>query len=447
MPPINTYPQAVSYLLGIPRFTTKHTPEATRSFLNQLGNPGASLPIIHVAGTNGKGSVCAYLSSLLREAGFQVSVFTSPHLVDIRERFCVTGRIGELISEESFLEAFLKVYRQLDLTAIAEGNGYHPTFFEYLFFMAMILFEEAAPDYCIMETGLGGRLDATNVLENKVLTIITSISMDHMEYLGHTIEEITLEKVGILRPGVPLVYWGEDPRVSQLIAKRARDLEIPCHTVSKKDYVFLNFGNKSIDFCLQSQYYNYDRLTLYTSAHYQLENVALAVRSMEILCSGQGLSSLVVGKGLKAAYWPGRMEEVLPDVYLDGAHNADGFRAFLDTVRLDAYLGSRILLFGAAADKPYRSMLTMAGQSELFEKIAVTKLNSGRSANLCNLSDEGSFTLPTPLTIYLSAQEALKDLLAKQQGRIYIVGSLYLVGEIKSLLIDQGAAIRRSQDT
>jgi dihydrofolate synthase/folylpolyglutamate synthase len=156
MAPITTYPQAVAYLLNIPKFTSKHTLESTSDFLDQLGNPGSSLPIIHVAGTNGKGSVCAYLSSLLREAGFQVAVFTSPHLVDIRERFSISGQIGELISQEAFLTAFQKVYQQLDFTAIENGTGYHPTFFEYLFFMAMLLFEEAQPDYCIIETGLGG---------------------------------------------------------------------------------------------------------------------------------------------------------------------------------------------------------------------------------------------------------------------------------------------------
>jgi dihydrofolate synthase/folylpolyglutamate synthase len=447
MAPITTYSQAVAYFLSIPKFTSKHTLESTRDFLDQLGNPGTSLPIIHVAGTNGKGSVCAYLSSLLREAGYKVSVFTSPHLVDIRERFCVSGQIGELITEEAFLETFQKVYKQLDFTAIADGNGYHPTFFEYLFFMAMLLFEEAQPDYCIIETGLGGRLDATNILWQKILTIITSVSMDHMEYLGNTLEEIALEKAGILRTGVPLVYWGQDPKVSRIIRERAAALEVTCHLVSKKDYVFLNFGNKSIDFCLQSQYYNYDSLTLNTTALYQMENAVLAIRSLEILTDGKGISPTIVAKGLQKTNWSGRMEEVLPDVYLDGAHNEDGFRAFLDAVRYDGYDGQRVLLFGAVSDKPYRSMLLQAGQSKLFEEIAAANLLCDRSADLTCLPDVFRSTLPTPLTVYPTAQYALESLLAKQQGRIYIVGSLYLAGEIKSLLTDKGVTTRRSQDT
>ena len=137
----------MEYLYAVPRFTSKNTMEDTRAYLQRLGNPDKNLKIIHVAGTNGKGSVCAYLRCILEEAGYKVAVFTSPHLVDVRERFIVAG---EMISKEAFLEAFLQIYESLDWEKLAQGKGYHPTFFEYLFFMAMLIFPKEKPDYCIL---------------------------------------------------------------------------------------------------------------------------------------------------------------------------------------------------------------------------------------------------------------------------------------------------------
>ena len=166
---ITTFEEAQQYIYDIPRFTSKNTLEDTRKFLQKLGNPDRKLHIIHVAGTNGKGSVCAYMRSVLEAAGKSVAVFTSPHLVDIRERFVIRG---EMISEDAFLKAFLQIYELLDWDALEneQGNavdsvkGYHPTYFEFLFLIAMLVFADESPDYCILETGLGGRLDATNAV-------------------------------------------------------------------------------------------------------------------------------------------------------------------------------------------------------------------------------------------------------------------------------------------
>lgn len=205
-----TFEEAVAYLKDMPRFTVKKNPADSRDlkwFLKKLGNPEKDLRIIHVAGTNGKGSVCAYMSSILREAGYRTAVFTSPHLVDMRERFAVNG---EMISEEAFLQEFLAVWDALQETNSANtGDGQRGeeapqefvlNFYEYLFCMALLCFAEEKPDYCIIETGLGGRLDATNYVDNKLLTVITRISLDHVQYLGDTTAKIAAEKAGILRP-------------------------------------------------------------------------------------------------------------------------------------------------------------------------------------------------------------------------------------------------------
>ncbi|MDE7222448.1 MAG: bifunctional folylpolyglutamate synthase/dihydrofolate synthase, partial [Acetatifactor sp.] len=277
---ITTYEQAVEYILNIPRFTTKNTMEDTRSFLHCLGDPDKELRILHVAGTNGKGSVCAYMRSVLEVAGRRVAVFTSPHLVDVRERFLIDG---EIISREAFLAAFSEIYEKLDWEALEAGKGYHPTFFEYLFFMAMLLFSRACPDYCILETGLGGRLDATNAVAHKEIAVITHISLDHVEYLGYTLTAIAGEKAGIMQENVPVIYADTCREVEQVILPRAQILSADVYPVSKIDYSFSKNSNKNIDFSYISRYYGSVRLELPTFARYQMENCSLALRALEVL--------------------------------------------------------------------------------------------------------------------------------------------------------------------
>lgn len=435
---IDTFEAAVEYLYSMPRFTSKNTPEDTRAHLVRLGSPDRRIKqIIHVAGTNGKGSVCAYLHSILKEAGFRTAVFTSPHLVDIRERFAVDG---SMISREDFLRIFLKIYDSLDRTALEQGRGYHPTFFEYLFFMAMLYFAEQEPDYCILETGLGGRLDATNAVAEKALAVITRISKDHVEYLGDTLAGIAAEKAGIMSGTAPLVYCDEVPEASAVFVERAQDLQIRTYPVSKKDYSFLKKANKTIDFSLNTRYYDYIGITLHTLARYQMENAALAVRAVEVLFQGERITAGQIQSGLAKCFWPGRMEEILPEVFVDGAHNEDGIRAFLDTVSEDGCAADgrrRILLFSVVQDKDYRSMIRQVLDSELFDRIFVAHMETGRAAALDSLralwetEERGNAD-----TVFCEdVHTALKSVLAEQgEARVYIAGSLYLVGEIKEFL-------------
>lgn len=443
-----TFEEAVAYLKDMPRFTVKKNPADSRDlkwFLKKLGNPEQNLRIIHVAGTNGKGSVCAYMSSILQEAGYRTAVFTSPHLVDMRERFAVNG---EMISEEAFLQAFCAVG-----DAVQKANSVTPefvlNFYEYLFCMALLCFAEEKPDYCIIETGLGGRLDATNYVDNKLLTVITRISLDHVQYLGDTTAKIAAEKAGILRPGVPVVYLDGDADASAAICRKASELDAPQIPVSKKDYTFLGFRKKYIDFSLRSEYYNYISLTLHTIARYQMENAALAVRAVEVLfrsadteenggrlCAGAGCPTVEeIRRGILGCFWQGRMEEVLPEVYVDGAHNDDGIRAFLDTVTEDGHATGRRLLFGVAADKDCRHMIQRVITSGLFDHIAFTHMRTARSLSLEEFRDLLA-AYPGHYTMYTEADTALREQLREQRPgeRLYIAGSLYLVGEIKESL-------------
>ncbi|MCM1552800.1 MAG: bifunctional folylpolyglutamate synthase/dihydrofolate synthase, partial [Butyrivibrio sp.] len=430
---IDTYEAAVSYLYDMPRFTAKNTLEDTRAQLERLGSPDRNIRhIIHVAGTNGKGSVCAYMRSVLEEAGYAVAMFTSPHLVDIRERFVIRG---EMISRDEFLKAFLQVYDSLNWIELEKGEGYHPTFFEYLFLMAMLWFSQADADYCILETGLGGRLDATNAVADKRLTVITRISRDHVEYLGDTIALIAGEKAGIMRANTPLVYCGDVEEAAAVFEEYAHNLRIYTYPVSKKDYAFENFHNKTIDFSLHTRYYGYIRVSLHTLARYQMENATLAVRAIELLDEGRTITAGHLRRGLERCLWPGRMEEVLPEVYVDGAHNEDGIRAFLDTVRADGCEGrgqSRTLLFSVVRDKDYRSMIEQVSDSGLFTRIAVAHMGTGRAAELSQLA--GLFDgKALRVNFYDSVSGAFRSLLDERgrDERVYIAGSLDLVGEIK----------------
>lgn len=440
----SSYEEAVAYLNDMPRFTVKKDNRDFRWFLKKLGNPEQDLRIIHVAGTNGKGSVCAYMSSILQEAGYRTAVFTSPHLVDMRERFTVNGK---MISEE----AFLQVYRAVgdELQEGEEPPEFVLNFYEYLFCMALLCFAEEKPDYCIIETGLGGRLDATNYVDNKLLTVITRISLDHVQYLGDTTAKIAAEKAGILRPGVPVVYLDGDADASAVICRKASELDAPQIPVSKKDYTFLGFRKKYIDFSLRSEYYNYISLTLHTIARYQMENAALAVRAVEVLfrstdteenggrlCAGAGCPTVEeIRRGILGCFWQGRMEEVLPEVYVDGAHNDDGIRAFLDTVTEDGHATGRRLLFGVAADKDCRHMIQRVITSGLFDHIAFTHMRTARSLSLEEFRDL-LVAYPGHYTMYTEADTALREQLREQRPgeRLYIAGSLYLVGEIKESL-------------
>jgi len=405
--------------------------EDTKAFMHLLGDPDRKMRIIHVAGTNGKGSTCAYMRSILEAAGKKVAVFTSPHLTDIRERFMICGKMPD---REVFLEVFLDIYNRLDWKSLERGEGYHPTFFEYLFFMAMLIFAKEEMDYCILETGLGGRLDATNSVSSKVLSVITRISLEHVEYLGNTLAAIAGEKAGIMHKDAPVVYSDVEPQASAVFEKTASLLGIKTYPVSKKHYTILKINNKTIDFSLQYHYDDIIRCSISTMAAYQVENAALAVSAVRVLEAKDAVTTEHILQGLWNCFWPGRMEEVLPQVYVDGAHNEDGVRAFLDTVSQDGQK-RRKLLFSVVSDKDYESMLEKIVRSGLFESIAIAHMRGSRALSLAQLKEIMLRYSGCAYTFYENVGTALQEL-TKNQGdaRIYAAGSLYLVGEIKECI-------------
>lgn len=423
-----TYGAAVDYINATPKFTTKNSMEDTARFWERLGYPAKDSKVLHIAGTNGKGSVCAYLCSVLRRAGISCGMFTSPHLVSMRERFVING---EMASEDDFLYAFGVVMGEVRRLATA----YHPTFFELLFFMAMVLFEKYGVEYTVLETGLGGRLDATNVVEEKKLCIITSIGYDHMEYLGETLSQIAGEKAGIMRPGVPVVYPERQEEVSRVIEERAEKIGAKTFPIGKAAIKEINIGHKTIDFSLHLHYYDYIGFTVSTSALYQVENASLAVCALALLDDRRITLSALRG-GIREMVWEGRMEEILPSVYLDGAHNVDGIQAFLETVKQHSCTGRRILLYSTVRDKQYARVAALLVQADLFDEVYLVPLQGERALPLAKLTDCFRPYTGFDRKAFETLDAAFAELIAhkKDGDEVYIVGSLYLAGEVKALL-------------
>lgn len=423
-----TYDEAVNYIYELPKHTTKHSFEEGREFLDALGDPDAGMSVIHVAGTNGKGSVCAYMESILMHAHLKTGCFISPHLVDCRERIRIDGR---MCSEEAFLKAFERVYE-------LSSKLFVPTFFEYLFYIAMLIFADEAPDVVILETGLGGRLDATNLVRSKEVSVITSIGYDHMEYLGDTLEQIAAEKAGICAQGKPVVYWEDCPGASEIsrVADKRESVEIALpHSIISD----IHRENSGIDFCLRYKYDSCICPHIGTHALYQVENAAIAVCAlMEAEKFASVLSESDYVSGLNDMYWPGRMEEVEERLILDGAHNVPGIEAFIRSVRDDGAV-SRLLVFGCMQDKAYLDEIGILSASGLFERAVCVTVDSHRAQSAEVIADEFR---KAGLEAYAAsnASEALKlarDYVTTDGLYAYITGSLYLVGEMRGLRDDR----------
>lgn len=411
--------QARAYLDQIPFWTRKkNTLDAVRDFLKEMGNPQEHLKIIHVAGTNGKGSVCADLTAILKEAGYQVGTFTSPHLEDIRERFRFDG---ELVSEELFEESFQRVKSVVDV--MLERGYCHPTFFEFVFLMAMDMYGKRRPDYVIMETGLGGRLDTTNAILHPIACVITSISLDHTAYLGETIPQIASEKAGIIKPGVPVVFDDNQPEASAVIQEKAAELQTPAFAVSEAQ----RYQNVSF------------------AAPYQAMNAALAVKVLEVLNIPK-VTEITCQTGLSRVYWPGRMEQVKDGIWLDGAHNPGGIQAFIRTLKMCQDKRSLHLLFAAVSDKDYQEMIRMLCRELSPERVTVAHLSSERGLDREILKQQFQETGCQQVEAYETVEEALQAALhhKTEQDRLYMVGSLYLIGEIKKLLRNDTELVQSS---
>lgn len=424
------YTEAVDYIETIPKFTVKHPPEHTRELLSRLGNPQEGIKIIHVAGTNGKGSVCAYLNAMLLAGGKKTGLFTSPHLVRINERFQING---EDVSDEQFLDAFLKVEKAAKEYE-AEGEG-HPSYFETLFLMGMLIFKEAGVEYLVMETGLGGRLDATNVVEKPLACIITSISRDHTEYLGDTLEAIAGEKAGIIKAGVPVIYDASQPGPASVIAAKAKEMGSPAWPMEPSFYEMKTQSREGITFTFAYPGGEKAELAIPYVAKYQMMNASLAFYMMHILQDVHDIPKNVLAEGLSKIKWPCRMEMAAPGVIIDGAHNEDGIAQFVSTAGYFAKENEITILFTAVADKHYHEMIGEICEGIHPSHVVATQIDGSRIVPAEVLAEDFRKAGCTDVCAEPEIGAAYEKALGKKgSGMLFCVGSLYLAGELKAYL-------------
>lgn len=424
------YTEAVDYIETIPKFTVKHPPEHTRELLSRLGNPREGIKIIHVAGTNGKGSVCAYLNAMLLAGGKKTGLFTSPHLVRINERFQING---EDVSDEQFLNAFLKVEKAAKEYE-AEGEG-HPSYFETLFLMGMLIFKEAGVEYLVMETGLGGRLDATNVVEKPLACIITSISRDHTEYLGDTLEAIAGEKAGIIKAGVPVIYDASQPGPASVIAAKAKEMGSPAWPMEPSFYEMKTQSREGITFTFAYPGGEKAELAIPYVAKYQMMNASLAFYTMHILQDVHDIPKNVLAEGLSKIKWPCRMEMAAPGVIIDGAHNEDGIAQFVSTAGYFAKENEITILFTAVADKHYHEMIGEICEGIHPSHVVATQIDGSRVVPAEVLAEDFRKAGCTDVCAEPEIGAAYEKALGKKgSGMLFCVGSLYLAGELKAYL-------------
>ena len=421
-----TYPDSVRFLyeLGNEIRTAKLGLDRVQALLGELGAPERACRYVHVAGTNGKGSTCAMVESGLRTAGVRTGLFTSPHLVSPTERIQIAGTP---VSEGVFAQAFDLVHRTAEEMLRREELDTHPTYFETLTAMAFHLFRELRVETVVLEVGLGGRLDATNVVD-PLLTAITPVDFDHETHLGNSLRSIAFEKAGILKPTVPAVFSRQRPEALEALEERARELGI---VVSKtEDWNIEQLEVSKFGHCYKATAREKAiHIKCPLAGHHQVENSLAAATILTKL----GIPAAAIERGIREVRWPGRLERIAenPEIILDGAHNPAGIRALADYMN-HFYQGRRVhLIYGSMRDK---SVDEIAGVlSPLACRIILAPLESQRALRPEALL---RFFPDSRAEIARGVEEALAltRRAAAPEDVILITGSLTLVGRARALL-------------
>lgn len=430
---IQEYTEAVRYIEGIPRFTKKHPLEHTREFMERLGNPAYDRRVVHVAGTNGKGSVCAYIQAILESEGKRTGFFTSPHLISVNERIQI-GR--QPVSDEEFLRAFQETYgvaREME----EEGKG-HPSYFEFLYGMGMKVFARSDVEFIILETGLGGRLDATNSFPGPELSVITSISCDHTEILGDTIEKIAAEKAGIIREGVPVFFDGGNEAASAVIKRIAGKKGASCREITNHAFKILEVNRKYIAFSRTSAYDKDIKWTVPICGLYQVMNAEIAIQAAGYLLEKEEIHRERWPDAVASVRWKGRMEEAGDHFIIDGAHNPGALEAFVESVKAlpDEGEGLPVVLFSAVSDKKYEQMIAYLCGHFPAKAYVVTGIDDARGVPAHTLGRIFRSCTERKVIEKENVRDAVRAAYEERGGTgfIYCLGSLYLAGMIEKIL-------------
>jgi dihydrofolate synthase/folylpolyglutamate synthase len=433
------FQESVRYLFSLGRELAAPTQAAAAKFnlenitilAKSLGHPEQKYLSIHIAGTNGKGSTAAFLESILRHAGYRTGLYTSPHLERINERIRVNG---QEIPDAAFASVFSQIHHTIE-QLLADGTlRAHPTFFECVTAVAFRYFWEADVQFAVFETGLGGRLDATNIVTPQV-SVITRIDFDHENFLGHALQEIASEKAGIIKPGVPVVIAEQRREVRDVLFAKARELKSPLiETLA----AFAVESQEMVDGRVRAILQEVASGTLFDLApqlagRFQLQNALNAIAAARILQSrGARIDDVAIETGIAKAVWPGRIEKVqsAPEIYLDGAHNPSAAREL--AVFLDQNLAGRriIMIFGALRDKAVDEVAGVL--FPLASEVIFTEPRTPRAISASQLANIAGHHVAR-FEIVPNAEEALRAACSRATPAdvICVTGSLYLVGELR----------------
>ena len=422
--PISTYREACSYLDDLQMHKIKLGLDAMRRTLAELGSPETVCPAVHIAGTNGKGSVCSMLRTTATLAGYKTGMYTSPHLDSVRERFRIDD---DYIGRDDFTRLMEKIRSSLGDRRI--------TYFECTTALAFLWFAENGCDLILLETGMGGRLDATNVV-TPLLSVITSISLDHEQYLGDTIEQVAYEKAGIIKTGVPVIAGVDDPVAQEVIERACAEREAP---LQSRDVDFRMERGHGQPWTWKSATKTAQLPTLdpHQPNGWQVDNISLVVAAAHCLDGvGVTIRDEVLDRGIAATRWPGRMELIDTGrrYLLDGAHNRAGVDSLIRSLKNYQY-ENLVVVWASMGDKSYAAMLNDI--ANIADTLVLTRPDSERAAQTEELLDSLELTGAGVVTVCDTVEQAQieAERAAGENDLIVVAGSLYLIGEFRAHLV------------
>ena len=381
-----------------------------------LGNPEKTYPIIHVTGTNGKGSTIAFMRELFATHGKKVGTFTSPHIISIHDRICING---QPIADEDFIRIANQV-KEMEKTLLETHDQL--SFFELLTLVALLYFKEQGVDLVLLEVGIGGLLDTTNVVTGEI-AVITSIGLDHQETLGDSLEEIAEQKAGIFKTGKKAVIAKLAPEAKLVCQKRARELDVDIYQTGQ-DFT-LKTGNFS------SKLESFSQLKIGLEGAYQQENAALALETFLLFMASRGerVEEELVRQALKETHWAGRLERIRPKIYLDGAHNLPALTRLVEFIQGKIQQGYQVcILFGALKRKDYQGMLGYLTEQLPQVELKVTGFDYQGSLDEKDVA--GYDLIPSYGDFIREFEEKAND-----QDLLFVTGSLYFISEVRASLV------------
>ncbi|HEY6011417.1 MAG TPA: folylpolyglutamate synthase/dihydrofolate synthase family protein [Nitrospirota bacterium] len=428
-----SYQETIDYLFALQKHGIKLGLSNSRALMELMGNPHRKFRSVHVAGTNGKGSTSAFLAAMLAAAGYRVGLYTSPHLVSFTERIRINNTP---ISEQRVVELARRVRDGYQRVPLVQNEKIAPTFFEATTAMAFTYFAEEGVDIAVIEVGMGGRLDSTNVI-TPLVSVITNIDIEHTEFLGDTLEQIAAEKAGIIKHGVPVVTGAVQPEVLEVIEREASSKGTTVRRLGRDFSPAQVGGGRDLIFDYRGHTVSYAGMKISMLGGYQVDNACLALAAVECLRgAGLALDESAARRGLEQARWEGRLERVSdrPDIFLDGAHNPASAKKLAVAVRdLKQSYRRLVLVIGILGDKDHAGIL--GELAPLAERVVATKPAYSRAMGVAELAEairklgktvEGADTVAEAVA---RARE-----LATAEDFILVTGSLYVVGEARALL-------------